>query len=88
MEEKDYICCSYSCCNGSKAAAIAALSFSLLLRSHSHVLTFSLSALSTILSLIFLSNISLLYRHFMVNMEGPIALKHGMNCSTIHAPLA
>jgi len=38
-----------------------------------------------VLSLIFLSNISLLYRHFMVNMEGPIALKYGMNCGTIHA---
>jgi hypothetical protein len=38
-----------------------------------------------VLSLIFLSNISLLYRYFMVTMEGPIALKHGMNCGTIHA---
>jgi len=44
-------------------------------------LTFSLSALS----LIFALKYSLLYRHFMVNMEGPIALKHGMNCGTIHA---
>jgi len=66
--------CSYSCCNDSKAAAIAALSFSPLSCTHSRSL-----------SLIFLSNISLLYRHFMVNMEGPIALKHGMNCGTIHA---
>ena len=40
---------------------------------------------SSLHSHIFLSNISLLYRHFMVNMEGPIALKHGMNCGTIHA---
>jgi len=56
------------------AAAIAALSFSPLSCTHSRSL-----------SLIFLSNISLLYRHFMVNMEGPIALKHGMNCGTIHA---
>jgi len=53
------------------AAAPLSLFFSSL---HSHTL-----------SLIFLSNISLLYRHFMVNMEGPIALKHGMNCGTIHA---
>ena len=40
-----------------------------------------------VLSHIFLSNISLLYRHFMVNMEGPIALKHGMNCGAIHASI-
>jgi hypothetical protein len=33
-----------------------------------------------VLSHIFLSNISLLYRHFMVNMEGPIALKHATIC--------
>jgi len=81
MEEEDHIhstllpahthsCCS--CCNGSRAAAHgSSSSFSLLLVT-------SLSALSTILS-----NISLFYRHFMVNMEGPIALKHGMNCGTI-----
>jgi hypothetical protein len=56
------------------AAAPLSLFFSSL-----HVLTHSH------FSHIFLSNISLLYRHFMVNMEGPIALKHGMNCGTIHA---
>jgi len=55
------------------AAAPLSLFFSSL---HSHTL-----------SLIFLSNISLLYRHFMVNMEGPIALKHGMNCGTIYASI-
>jgi hypothetical protein len=58
MEEEDYICCSYSCCNGSKAAAIAALSFSLL------TLTFSLTILS-----ILLSNNCLFYRHFMVRQD-------------------
>jgi len=57
------------------AAAPLSLFFSSL-----HVLTHS-----HVLSPIFLSNIVLLYRHFMVNMEGPITLKHGMNCGTIHA---
>jgi hypothetical protein len=40
MEEEDYIC-SYSCCNGSKAAAIAALFFI-------SILTFSLLTLSAL----------------------------------------
>jgi hypothetical protein len=50
MEEEDYIhstllpalthCCC-SCCNGSKAAAIAALSLSLYSFTHTHVLSLS-----------------------------------------------
>jgi len=45
--------CSYSCCNGSKAADIAALFLSTLL----HTLTFSLHFL--------LSHNASIYRHFM-----------------------
>ena len=52
MEEKDYICCSYSCCNGSKAAAIAALSFSLLTLTFSHSLQPSLFCSQIIASFI------------------------------------
>ena len=67
MEEEDHftpssLWCSNSCCNGSKAAAITALSFSPLSCTHSR--SHSLSALSQI--------IMPLYRHFMVNMEGPV----------------
>ena len=58
MEEEDYIhsnstlsslWCSYSCCNGSKAAAIAALSFSPLSCTHSRSLT-TLSLCSQIIA--------------------------------------
>jgi hypothetical protein len=45
------------------------LSLSLHSLAHTHVL-----------SHIFLSNIRLLYRHFIVNMERPIALKHATIC--------
>jgi len=58
------------------AAKLLPLQLSLSLHSLAH---------THVLSHIFLSNISLLYRHFMVNMEGPVALKHGMNYGTIHA---
>jgi len=60
------------------AARLLPLQLSLSLHSLAH---------THVLSHIFLSNISLLYRHFIVNMEGPIALKHGMNCGTIHASI-
>jgi hypothetical protein len=49
---------------------MAAAPLSLLLFTFSH----------TLCTLSILSNISLLYRHFMVNMEGPIALKHATIC--------
>jgi len=76
VEKEDYIH-STQLINSLAALAAAATIAALFLfhsLAHTHVL-----------SLIFLSNISLLYRHFMVNMEGPIALKHGMNSGTIHA---
>jgi len=51
------------------AAAPLSLFFSSLhILTHSHTL------------IIFALKYSLLYRHFMVNMEGPIALKHATIC--------
>jgi len=75
MEEEDYILSNSTL---SSLAALAAAAIAALFLFHS-------LANTHVLSLIFFSNINLLYRHFMVNMEGPIALKHGMNCGTIHA---
>ena len=49
---------------------------SLFLSTHTHV--FSHNSLCTLF--IFALKYSLLYRHFMVNMEGPIALKHATIC--------
>ena len=73
MEEEDHFtlstpssyCCTCSCCNGSKAAAIAALFLSTLL----HTLTFSL------LSFCFSHNASI-YRHFMA--AAPLVLLSNM----------
>jgi len=49
---------------------------SLFLSTHTHV--FSHNSLCTLFH--FALKYSLLYRHFMVNMEGPIALKHATIC--------
>jgi len=49
---------------------------SLFLSTHTHV--FSHNSLCTLF--IFALKYSLLYRHFMVNMEGPIALKYATIC--------
>jgi len=58
------------------AAAPLSLFFSSLhVLTHSH---FSHNSLCTLF--IFALKYSLLYRHFMVNMEGPIALKHATIC--------